>query len=209
MREKYGLQFFNSDGSLLMEVGPHVVREMPQFSEKIGEIAACWAQAEVHLNCLFAVLLDVTPDDAACRLKRYKTAAQAAEGARAIAADYLAGEELKNVNDILDRLNSIRPRRNRIQHDVWARKGGVEDRLYAVHADQYLEFTTRMLELTESKLSEGEKVDQIIRLDEEFAGKVSASFTVEELEALEYELGEVSKDLMTAMFARLLARKEN
>ena len=209
MRERYGLQFFNSDGSLLMEVGPHVVREMPQFSEKIGEIAACWAQAEVHLNCLFAVLLDVTPDDAACRLKRYKTAAQAAEGARAIAADYLAGEELKNVNDILDRLNSIRPRRNRIQHDVWARKGGVEDRLYAVHADQYLEFTTRMLELTESKLSEGEKVDQIIRLDEEFAGKVSASFTVEELEDLEYELGEVSKDLMTAMFARLLARKEN
>ncbi|MDO7904670.1 hypothetical protein ACE1YR_22185 [Pseudomonas sp. K1(2024)] len=209
MREKYGLQFFNSDGSLLMEVGPHVVREMPQFSEKIGEIAACWAQAEVHLNCLFAVLLDVTPDDAACRLKRYKTAAQAAEGARAIAADYLAGEELKNVNDILDRLNSIRPRRNRIQHDVWARKGGVEDKLYAVHADQYLEFTTRMLELTESKFSEGEKVDQIIRLDEEFAGKVSASFTVEELEALEYELGEVSKDLMTAMFARLLARKEN
>lgn len=209
MREKYGLRFFNSDGSLLMEVGPHVVREMPQFSEKIGEIAACWAQAEVHLNCLFAVLLDVTPDDAACRLKRYKTAAQAAEGARTIAADYLAGEELKNVNDILDRLNSIRPRRNRIQHDVWARKGGVEDRLYAVHADQYLEFTTRMLELTESKFSEGEKVDQIIRLDEEFAGKVSASFTVEELEALEYELGEVSKDLMTAMFARLLARKEN
>lgn len=209
MQEKYGLQFFNSDGSLLMDVGPHVVREMPQFSEKIGEIAACWAQTEVHLNCLFAVLLNVTPDDAAYRLKRYKTAAQAAEGARNIATECLAGGELKNVNDILDRMNSIRPRRNRIQHDVWAKKGGVEDRLYAVHADQYLEFTTRMLELTESRLSESVKVDRIICLGEEFAGKVSASFTVGELQNLEYELSEVSKDLMTAMFARLLARKEN
>lgn len=209
MRDKYGLKFSDSDGSLLVEVGPHVVREMPQFSEKIGEIAACWAQAEVHLNCLFAVLLDMTPDDAASRLKRYKTAAQAAKGARSIAAEHLEGEELQSVNEILDRMDSVRPRRNRIQHDVWARKGGVEDRLYAVHADQYLGFATRMLELAESSLAEGEKADRIVRLGNEFAGEVSASFTMGELQDLEYELGEVSKGLMTAMFTRLLGREEN
>jgi len=209
VREKYGLKFSNGDGSLLMEIGPHVVREMPKFSEKIGEIAIAWAQAEVHLNCLFAVLLDVTPEAAASELKRYKTAAKAMEGARIIAAEHLAGEELQNFNGILDRMNSLRSRRNRIQHDIWARKGGVDDRLYAVHANQYLHVVARMLELTESQLAESEKADRIISLGNEFTGEISASVTLNDLTVFECELAEVSKDLMSAMFVRLLVRKEN
>lgn len=209
MQEKYGIKFRNSDGSLLMEIGPHVVRGVSGFSEMIGEVAACWAQAEVHLNCLFAVLLNITPDEAASRLKKFRNAAQAVQGARNIASDYLMGEELCNVNNILDRMNSLRPRRNRIQHDVWARKGGVDDRLYAVHADQYLDFTTRMVDLAESELAEGEKSKRIIGLAENFAASISGGFTVGELQSFESELNGLNKDLMSAMFARILARRKS
>lgn len=209
MQEIYGLKFFNSDGSLLMEIGPHVVQEIPLFAGKIGEVAAYWAQAEVHLNCLFAVLLNVTPDEAASRLKRYKTAALAAKGARNIAAEYLVGEELQKITEILDKMDLIRLRRNRIQHDVWAKKGGIDDRLFAVHVNQYLDFTTRMLELTESKLPENEKTNRIIELGEEFAAIVTAGYSVGELQELEYELSDLNKSLMSAMFTRLLARKND
>jgi len=206
MAEKYGLRFANSDGSLLMEVGPHVVKDVTGFSERIGAIAACWAQAEVSLYCLFAVLLNVTPDEAASRLKKYKTAAQATEGARTIAADHLSGEELQRLNEILDRMDLVRARRNRIQHDVWARKGGIDDTLFAVHANQYLDFATKIL--CTSGLGDSEDFDGIIALVGEFSDSVSVGYTVSELKALESELSDLNKDLMSAMFTRILARKE-
>jgi hypothetical protein len=208
MAEKHGLRFFNDDGSLLMEIGAHVVKEFSGFSERIGCIASGWAQAEVSLYCLFAVLLNVSPDETASRLKKYKTAARAAEGARDIAADYLSGEELQKLNEILDRMDSVRSRRNRIQHDVWAKKGGIDDKLFAVHADQYLDFITNMVGLSESALADGEKSDRIIALAGEFSAMVSEGYTISELKELEDELGDLNKDLMSGMFTRLIARKK-
>lgn len=208
MVEKHGLRVSHSDGSLLMEVGAYVVKETAGFAERIGGIASAWAQAEVSLYCLFAVLLNVTPDEAASRLKRYKTTARATEGARGIAAENLSGEELQKVNETLERMSLARARRNRIQHDVWAKKGGIEDKLFTVHANQYLDFITNMVSLSESTLADSQKSDRIIALAAEFSAMVSEGYTISELKGLEDELRCLNRDLMSAMFTRLLARNK-
>lgn len=73
-QEKHGIQIFDQTGGSVLEIGPHLVRDNSEFAEKIGIIAASWAQAEVNLNCLFAVLLDTTPDEA--RISSKNTEAQ-------------------------------------------------------------------------------------------------------------------------------------
>lgn len=97
-QHKHGLRVVDKTGILLLEVGPHMVRDSPEFAEKIGAIAASWSQAEVNLYCLFAVLLGITPEEAKTELKKYPTAAMATCRAREIAAQSLDGAELASLN---------------------------------------------------------------------------------------------------------------
>lgn len=205
-QEKHGIQIFDQTGVPVLEIGPHLVRENSEFAEKIGIIAASWAQAEVNLNCLFAVLLDTTPDEAANQLKKYGSAARAADGARKLAAEYLTGAELESVTKALNQLDLVRLRRNRVQHDVWAKKSDDDQTMFAIHSDQYLAFTTNVVAATELAIPEGEKSERVINLANEFAATITKGHTIRDLQEIDQELNLASKSLMEAMFFRISQR---
>lgn len=208
-KENHGIKIFDEKGSPILEIGPHIIRESPLFSEKIGIIAAAWAQAEVNLNCLFAVLLDTTPDEAARRIKRYGTAARATDGARKLSEDTLQGEELKSLSETLDRLDAVRLRRNRVQHDVWAKKSNDEKTLFAVHSDLYLSFVTGLVETLKSGSPEDKASDRAIELANEFAASVSNGYSIVDLEDIGRELDGVGQALLKAMFSRLMQQRSH
>lgn len=203
---KHGIQVFDDTGMPILEIGPHIIREAPQFAQKIGVIAATWAQAEVNLNCLFAILLDTTPDEAEKHLKKCGTAVRATKGARKIAADTLTGAELTSVQKTLDELDLVRARRNRVQHDVWAKKGSDNQTIYAVHSDQYLAFTTQLLAVAELEKAEGENSDRAIILAREFSTSISHGYTIKDLENIDLEIDRLSKSLLSVMFSRITLR---
>ncbi|MEC4560633.1 hypothetical protein [Pseudomonas inefficax] len=205
-QEKHGIQIFDEKGCPILEIGPHLVRENSELAEKIGIIAASWAQAEVNLNCLFAVLLDTTPDEAANQLKKYRSAARTADGARKLAAEYLTGAELESVTKALNHLDLVRLRRNRVQHDVWAKKGDDNQTMFAIHSDQYLAFTTNVVAATELAIPEGEKSERVINLANEFAATITKGHTLRDLKEIDQELNLASKSLMEAMFFRISQR---
>ena len=204
---KHGLQIWDSMGAPVLELGPHIIREAPEFAQKIGVIAASWSQAEAHLNCLFAVLLDTTPDEAANHLKKFKNAARATEGARKLASEYLAEEELKSLTEILNNLDSLRTVRNRLQHDVWAKKGNDDCTMFAVHPDQFLAFATNMVSISESAMSEAEKSRRSIELADNFSTTISNGFTIRDLDEFDQELNRVSMALSSALYLRVLQRQ--
>jgi hypothetical protein len=204
--ERHGIQIFDQMGVPLLEIGPHLVRENSEFSEKIGMIAASWAQAEVNLNCLFAVLLNTTPDEAANQLKKYKSAARAADGARKLAAECLTGGELESVTRALNQLNLVRLRRNRVQHDVWGKKGDDNQTMFAIHSEQFLAFTTNVIAATDLEIPEDEKSARIINIANEFAATVTEGYTTRDLQEIDQEVNLASKSLMEAMFFRISQR---
>lgn len=201
---KYGLQIFNEMGAPLLEVGPHVISESPEFAQRIGVIAASWSQAEVNLNCLFAVLLGIAPEDAAKELKKHGSAIRATYGARRIAAQTLKGAELDSLNELFDRLDKARLRRNRVQHDVWARKGGDNQRVFAIHSSEYLALATQLVAVAESK--DGKGAEFAIDVATTFAAKVSDGYAIEDLEGIATEIDSVSKSLLHAMSYRIKLR---
>lgn len=203
-QSKHGLQVFNELGEPLLEVGPHVVSDSPEFAQKIGVIAASWSQAEVHLNCLFAVLLNTTPKEAADELKKLSTAVKATLGARKIAAETLMGDELDSLNEILDQLDRARIRRNRVQHDVWARKASDSRRLFAIHSNKYLALVTKLMAVGESKDSKDASL--AIEVAMAFASEVSDGYAIEDLEEIAKAIDSVSKSLLHAMFHRIRPR---
>lgn len=203
---KQGLKIWNEAGDILLEVGPHVISEATEFAEKIGVVAASWAQAEVNLNCFFAVLLNTTPDEASRQIKKHGSAARAADGARRVAAETLTGAELESVKNFLDKLDKVRARRNRVQHDVWARKGGDDLRIFAVHSNEYLAFVIELMAGADIDKAGGRDVDRAIILAEEFAAKISNGYTIEDLQDIAMEIDAVSKSLLQAMFSRISLR---
>jgi len=205
-RENFGVQIFDEKGQLILEIGPHVIRQAPRFAEMIGIVAASWSQLEVHLNCLFATLLNTTPDDAANELKKYRTAATATNGARTIASRSLSGDELESVVSLLALVDELRGRRNRIQHDVWAKKDNGDHRLFAVHASQYLAFTTRLFAIQESKGTDFERSARAVKLADEFSASELICYSVGDFAELADEIDRVSKELMKAMFRRISQR---
>ncbi|WP_242206354.1 MULTISPECIES: hypothetical protein [unclassified Pseudomonas] len=207
-KEKFGIKIRDRDGKPVLEVGSHIIQEAPEFSKKIGAIAALWAQAEVNLNCLFAVLLDTTPDDAKKQLKKYNGAAKTTNAARELAAEYLEAEELQSVTDVLTRLDLSRSKRNRVQHDVWAKKGDTTQTLFAIHSNEYFEFTTKLLALTESTTQDNENYEAITNLAAGFSEKVSVGYTIADFLRIEDELNLINGLLMKAMFFRLSQRSE-
>ena len=198
---KHGLQVFDEMGRPLLEVGPHVVSDFPEFAQKIGVIAALWSQAEVNLNCLFAVLLDTTPEEAATELKKHGTAAKATSGARKFAAKALKGAELDFLNETLDQLDRARQQRNRVQHDVWARKAGDSRRVFAIHSNEYLALVTELMTVQES--TDGKDASLAIEVAMAFASEVSNGYAIEDLEEIARVIDSVSKSLLHAMFHRI------
>ncbi|MDH5822520.1 hypothetical protein QFW77_05885 [Luteimonas sp. RD2P54] len=190
---------FDETGALLLDVGPHVISESPGFAQSIGAIAASWAQTEVNLNCLFAVLLDTTPEEAANELKKHRSAAKTTHWARKRATEILKGEELLSLIETLDRLDEVRLRRNRVQHDVWSRKANDVRRIFAIHSDEYLALTTELV-------ASSEDTNLAISVAKTFAEKISDGFSIEDLEAISTEIHSVSHSLLCAMFRRIVMR---
>lgn len=202
-KNKHGLQVFNETGEPILEVGPHVIRDFPEFAQKIGVIAASWSQAEVNLSCLFAVLLDTTPEEAAKELKKHNSAAKATSGARKVAAETLTGGELNSLSGILDRLDNARLQRNRVQHDVWARKAGDSQRLFAIHPNEYLALATKLMAESNAELA--------IDVATTFAARAQNGYAPKDLDSIARTIDAVSKSLLQAMFHRIrlrLAEKE-
>ncbi len=202
-KEKFGIKINDKEGNPVIEVGPHVIQEAPEFSEKIGAIAALWAQAEANLNCLFAALLDTTPDDAKYQLKKYRSAANVSNAARELAKERLGDEELNSITEILARADISRQKRNRIQHDIWAKKADTE-KLFTIHSNDYFAFTTQLVALTES--TNLTSFDKITALADDFSNNKGVGYSINDLTHIELELSQLCESLMKAMHFRILQR---
>lgn len=207
-QSKCGLEIFDDQGLPVLEIGSHIIKESPRFAEKIGAISASWSQAEVHLNCLFATLLDTTPEEAALELKKYRNAARATDGARKIAEATLSGSEFLRITDTLDKLDTVRERRNRVQHDVWAKKGNDNSVMYAVRPTDYFNFITKILSIAEEK-SQKTTTDCVISLSMNFASTITIGHTISDLEAIAQEIDSISESLQKSMFSRITQRIAN
>lgn len=203
-QRKHGLQVFDKVGAILLEVGPHVVSDSPEFAKSIGAIAASWSQAEVNLNCLFAVLLGKTPEEVAKELNKYRNAAKVARRAREIAAEHLKGTELDSLNEVLDRLEKARLARNRVQHDVWARKASDSRRLFAIHSTEYLALATKLMAIDDSKGADHAHL--AIDASMAFAVNVSNGYTIEDLEGIGMAIESASRSLLETMFKQIRLR---
>jgi hypothetical protein len=203
-KEKFGIKINDKEGKPVLEVGSHVIQEAPEFFEKIGMIAVLWAQAEVNLNCLFAALLNTTPENAKKQLKTYRNAANIANAARELAEEHLEDEELKSITETLVRLDKSRKKRNRIQHDIWAKKNDNSKTLFTIHSNEYFEFTTKLVALTESTNST--HFEKIIDLADDFSDKTCIGYTITDLIDIKQELSLLVDLLMKAMLFRLSQR---
>ena len=193
---KHGLQVFDESGTSLVEVGPHVVVDRPEFGAAIGSIATAWAQAEVNLFCLLAVLINTTPELVKSSLKKHRSAKSASEAARKIATETLDGAALQDV-ELLGALDKVRDARNRVQHDVWARKATDSDRLYRVHSDQYLALALKLLDVERMNAPAAAAIE----VATSFAAAVSEGYSVSDLNEIADDIDSVSKRLLTAMFS--------
>lgn len=202
--EKQGLRIKDERGRPILEVGPHTMRSHPKFAEQIGMITAYWAQAEANLNCLFAILLETTPEQAYQQLKKHRSAASATKGARALATENLSGAELNSVLEALDKLDEARAQRNRVQHDIWALKGADIERLFTIHTDQYFKFVTELMTLSEK--SESTTIEDYITSAVKFAATVSNSYTIADLQFIAQEIDIASQLVLKVMFSIRLAR---
>ncbi|MBH1494078.1 hypothetical protein JY423_05705 [Stenotrophomonas maltophilia] len=196
--KKYGLRISDNDGNMMIEVGSHVVAELPGFAAAIGAVASNWAQAEVNLYCLFAVLMNTTPELAEKEAASYAIAKRATDGARRIAAEHLTGSELQGVNEALDSLDAVRPLRNRVQHDTWGRKSMDSGRLYRIHRNQYLAITLKMLDV--QKMIGTTAETGAIKSAWDFVEEISEGYTISELERIAEDIDAASKLLLEAMF---------
>jgi len=196
-----GLQIFNSDGTLYFETGAHVLTSVPSFAAKIGEIAAIWAVAEGHLGCLYATLLVTTPEDALKQLDK-QGADKLTQNAKRVANEKLNGNELAALLDLLGRLDIVRKRRNRVQHDLWSRRAGDDQTLYAVHVDDYRRL---ILEIIQHAKNADQAVgfERSIAAANQYAVNASNAFTLKSLEYLRAEIESVSTGLLGAFLERV------
>ena len=202
--EQQGIRSKDERGKPILEVGPHTMRSHPKFAEQIGIITAYWAQAEANLNCLFAILLETTPEQAYQQLKKHRSAASATKGARALATENLSGAELNSVLEALDKLDEARAQRNRVQHDIWALKGVDIERLFTIHTDQYFNFVIELMTLSEK--SESTTIEDYITSAVKFAAAVSNSYTIADLQFIAQEIDIASQLVLKVMFSIRLAR---
>ena len=198
---KMGIQIFDREGHLYFETGVHVLATAPGFTAKIGEIAAIWAVAEGHLGCLYANLLETTPQDALEQLGK-RGASQLTEKAKQIAKAKLNEIEQAEFLKLLNSLDAVRDGRNRVQHDLWSRREGKEHALYAIHVDDYRRL---ILEVVEHGKSADQAVgaDQSISAANKYAANASNEYTLESLEQLRAEIETVSVGLFELFVERV------
>lgn len=198
-QRKYGLQIRDEKGELLLEVGPHVMSALPKFAEQVGIITAYWAQAEINLNCLFATLLNTTPEIASAQLRKHRSTASATGGAREYAKANLMGTELDSVIEALNQLDRARTRRNRIQHDVWAIKGGDTERIFVIHANNYFDFSIKLISASAEK-NDIELINSQIASAMNFAATAADGYTISDLQDIAREIDSASQCLLKLMF---------
>ncbi|WYX13449.1 hypothetical protein WJ974_20875 [Achromobacter xylosoxidans] len=205
--EKHGVRIKDERGRVIVEVGPHIMSNNPKFAEQIGIITAHWAQAEASLNCLFAILLNTTPEQAYQQLKKHRSAASATKGARTFATENLSGTELNSVLEALDHLDEARVQRNRVQHDIWALKGADVERLFTVHTDLYFKFVLEIMTL--AKNSDNTTIADPISIAMKFAANFSDSYTVADLQSVAQKIDMACRYLLNVMFSIRLARGDS
>lgn len=196
------VDILNADGSLFLETGPRVLTCAEGFAEEIGQIAAAWAMAEGHLGCYFGILLETTPSDALRQLGK-QSAAQVTKNAKAVAEEKLAGNELDRLLELLDKLDSVREQRNRVQHDIWSRREGDNQTLYAVHVNDYRRL---FLEIAENSKDpdQGAAADRSIDAASKYATNASNAFTLEDLNNLRVNIESLSTNLFEIFCAKLI-----
>ncbi len=184
------LRINSEDGQLLLELGAHVVAEHPKFAAKIGELAAEWAHAEAEMGALLAALMDTAPERTFALLEPYnRSAKRASQAALALAEATLREPALAEVRAIISRFNALATSRDSVQHGLWARKSGGNDRLFRLKALGYTQFMVRFFQLA--------KPEEQIRLATDFAGTLDEGYTVEQLGLISDGIRQVGADIFT------------
>jgi hypothetical protein len=144
---KFGGKVYDQTGEIcLLELGPHVVLEVPGFAGKIGEIAAQWAHAEAELSSLLATLMQTSPERTFALLNPYKSAFSTADAANALGKATLQGDDLEKFQEVIADFRSIADQRNKIQHGLWAKKPNEHDCLYRAKAIDFTKYGINLLE---------------------------------------------------------------
>ncbi|WP_343501948.1 MULTISPECIES: hypothetical protein [Roseobacteraceae] len=198
-----GIKIFNVTGELHFETGTHVLATVPKFAEKIGEIAVAWAVTEGHLGCYYGSLLETTPNEALKKIGRM-SAAGLANNAKKFAEEKLAGAELETILYLLKKLDSVRIRRNRIQHDIWSRRVTDPQVLYAVHVDDYRRLLHEMAKLG-NETDPAVSADRAIDIANQYAANSENAFTLVDLEEIRANLELTSDGLFKAFISKVSA----
>lgn len=98
----------------------------------------------------------------------------------------------------------MRAKRNRLQHDVWARKANDSQKLFAIYSNEYIALVTKLMAINGSR--DGNRADLAIVAAMTFAANVSSGYSVEDLESIDTEINSVSELLFNAMSQRIMQR---
>jgi hypothetical protein len=200
--QKFGFLLNDDKERPIVEMGPHLPQSVHGFAEAMGRIAASWASAEVHLSCYLAILMETSPERTFALLKPYRSARSTAEAAKELAKATLTGTALNDFVRLVERLNSAAEKRNRVQHDIWVRKGDDTDILHAVRALEYTQFRVRFSYILHHEISNADQQTKLIELAKAFADKVSNRYTVQRLNDILYEIDQVGIDLQKLVISR-------
>ncbi|WP_306045828.1 hypothetical protein [Nioella sp. MMSF_3534] len=193
-----GVQIRDDDGSLYFETSARVLNGVPDFAAKMGEVSAAWAFAEGHLGCVYAELLETTPEQAIQQLGK-DGAQRLTDKARKFACTRLNDDDLASLIELLERMDKVRCQRNRVQHDLWSWRVGDNSALYAVHVDSYRQL---LLEVIHNK-NEPNGAKLAIHAADRYAMKAENRFTLQNLEELRSEIESVSIGLFEFFLNRV------
>lgn len=205
----YGLQVNNADGSNLLDLGAHVIKKEVEFSQIIGAIAASWSQAENNILCLLSVILDISLDEAEQTAKKYNSAEKMIKALRNKSSSMLSGQELNFLNHAINELDEIRSQRNRIQHDVWAKKGSDNSRLYVVHVKEYLAFYVEFSAAIDLYKQDSKAISQCIDIATDFSNSITKSFSIQDLNEILEKIDKASMAIMKSMFKIMSSKQLN
>lgn len=180
------LRINDDKGSVVLELGAHVVRECPLFAAQIGELAAEWAHAEAEMGALLAALMDTAPERTFALMAVYRSASGTAEAARGLAKATLLGPQLKEMLSLISRFKELSDARNDVQHGLWALKGDDSTRLFRVKALEYTQFMVRF-----------QHVDERITLAEDFAAKLNDAYTTERLAEISDRIRQIATEIFS------------
>lgn len=185
--DKVGITVHDFTGTMLVEVGAHVLSGNPVVASKIGEVAAEWAHAEAEMSSFLASLMDTSPERTFALLDVYRSAKATSDAARSLARATLTGEPLAIFESVIIRFKDLAEERNKVEHGLWARKSGYLDSLFRVKALEYTKLTIKMVHAKD-----------IISTATEFAISLTDEYTAQRLEAIRQKMRRLSIDIVRA-----------